>query len=153
MSMKGGFQRQRTRRGIEMNKKRLLKLADLLEADAKNEKGIKFDLSTWGRADEGVPTISCGTTACAIGLAVVSGAFKRAGLSNMYEDGSDRICPQFEGTWGFEAAGKLFGIPTRHAEFLFSEDYYPRSRPATGAAGERLVANRIRDFVAGKVSP
>jgi len=66
-----------------MNKRRLLKLADLLEADAKNKKGVKFDLGTWGNLNEGTPeeeVISCGTTACAAGLAAMSGAFKKEGL-------------------------------------------------------------------------
>ena len=56
-----------------MNKKRLLKLADLLEADAKNKKGIKFDYwATANLADPKEP-ISCGTSACAMGLAALSG--------------------------------------------------------------------------------
>lgn len=35
-----------------MNKRRLLKLADLLEADARNRKGIKFDLGSVGGASD-----------------------------------------------------------------------------------------------------
>jgi hypothetical protein len=61
-----------------VNKKRLLKLADLLEADAKNRKGIKFDLGTvaMSSAEDGnfikgelEPSVSCNTVACAMGLA------------------------------------------------------------------------------------
>lgn len=136
-----------------MNKRRLLKLADLLEADAKNKKGIKFDLGTWGRSDAGEPSVSCGTTACAMGLAVASGAFKRAGLTN-YFGGDDewRICPEFGGEQGFYAAAKLFAIRPSDSEFLFSDDHYPDNK-RKGAASERFVAKRIRDFVAGKVAP
>lgn len=134
-----------------MNKRRLLKLADLLEADAKNKKGIKFDLSTWGCSEDAPVSISCGTTACAMGLAVVSGAFKRAGLQNYYEDGS-RICPYYKGKDGFDAAAALFEISAGAADFLFSRDRYP-SYKRIGAAGEKFVAKRIRDFVAGKVAP
>ena len=45
-----------------MNKKRLLKLADLLEADANNPKGIKFDMGTWGDGKGEVADVSCRTT-------------------------------------------------------------------------------------------
>ena len=148
-----------------MNKKRLLKLADLLEADAKNRRGIKFDLSTWGET----PNIaaftepSCNTTACAIGLACVSGVFKRGGLSfKVNEEGS--IIPILESTvtnyWGeetstleeFDAVDQFFDLEDRESTFLFSEEEYPRAK-RKGAEGERFVAKRIRDFVAGKVHP
>ena len=67
-----------------MNKRRLLKLADLLEADAENKTGVQFDLKGWGHShDDDTPVaVSCGTTACAMGLAVLSGAFADAGLCN-----------------------------------------------------------------------
>src|SRR5580704_5650057 len=63
-----------------MNKRRLLKLADLLEADAKNKKGIQFDYHHWGSVGNREEPLSCGTSACALGLAAISGAFTRAGL-------------------------------------------------------------------------
>ncbi len=74
----------------------LLRFADLLEADANNPEGVKFDLGAWAqdsRLDlnkmspdeveqllypttiETVP-VNCGTAACALGLAAISGAFK-----------------------------------------------------------------------------
>jgi hypothetical protein len=135
-----------------VNKRRLLKLADLLEADAKNKKGIKFDLGTWGNSDDDEVSVSCGTTACAMGLAVVSGAFKRAGLTNHYSDNADSICPRFDGYVGFAAAAALFDIEYNAATFLFEDTFYPEHKKR-GAAGERYVAKRIRDFVAGKVTP
>lgn len=137
-----------------MNKRRLLKLADLLEADAKNKKGIKFDLETWGYAnndDDAPVSHSCGTTACAVGLAVVSGAFKRSGLKNYFEGGSS-ICPEFEGKNEWPAVRAFFGLSFGEDEFLFSDHRYPVGK-TIGAIGERYVAKRIRDFVAGKVSP
>lgn len=137
-----------------MNRRRLLKLADLLEADAKNKKGVKFDIGTWGRSEDGEApvSVSCGTVACAMGLAVVSGAFKRAGLTNLLDDENPaRICPAHKGESGFGAAVSLFDIQYKDAAFLFDGDYYPPSK-STGAVGERFVAKRIRDFVAGKVS-
>jgi hypothetical protein len=135
-----------------MNTERLLKLADLLEADAKNKKGIKFDLGLWGFSDDGPASISCGTSACAVGLAVLSGAFKSDGLTNYYGDLSGRICPSFDDVDGFEAVERLFNISNLEANFLFLDENYP-SNKTTGAVGERFVAKRIRDFVAGKAKP
>ena len=133
-----------------MNKKRLLKLADLLEADAKNAKGVKFDLRNWGDTTEGKKVVSCGTTACAMGLAVASKAFSRQGLQGYSR--VNPLCPLYEGKVGFEAAARLFDINMDASFFLFSDDNYPKNR-VRGATGERYVAKRIRDFVAGKVAP
>ena len=135
-------------------KNRLLKLAALLEADAKNKKGVKFDLGIWGRSDDPELTpvsVSCGTTACAVGLAVVSGAFKRSGLYNT-ADLPGRISPSFDNRVGFDAVEAFFDLTGEEAGFLFSDDFYPVSF-RTGAKGERFVAKRIRQFVAGKVAP
>lgn len=140
-----------------MNKRRLLKLADLLEADANNKKGIKFDLGIVGGAadwdaDQYTPGVDCGTTACAMGLAAISGAFKSAGLS-YHVSGTD-LGTVLNGNrvryW--YAATKVFDISETAAHFLFTPNSYD-DVPITGAKGERYVAKRIRDFVAGKVSP
>jgi hypothetical protein len=135
-----------------MNKRRLLKLADLLEADAKNKKGIRFNMGDWGTAPMGEePAVSCGTTACAMGLAVASGAFKRAGLTNGAFT-TNWIVPKVGKEVGFKAAEVLFDIDIGASYFLFDPCRYPTDK-RTGATGERYVAKRIRDFVAGKVSP
>lgn len=142
-----------------MNKHRLLKLADLLEADAKNRKGIKFDLNVVGMAtyddDNKTAKLDCGTSACAMGLAAISGAFKSAGLSYKITDGwFNNINCTINGRARMydSAAKKIFGITSREADFLFTPSEYGDC-PITGAAGERYVAKRIRDFVAGKVAP
>lgn len=134
-----------------VGRRRLLKLAGLLEADAKNKKGISFDLSLWGVADSENPK-SCGTRACAMGLAVVSGAFKAAGLRNFEGSDSNHLTPAIGSVWGIEAAAILFSIHKDEAEFLFYDDNYVDD-PTKGAAGERAVAKRIRQFVAGKAKP
>ena len=144
-----------------MNKRRLLKLADLLEADAKNKKGIKFDLGTWGYTeasnpfadDAPDPAVSCGTTACAMGLAAISGAFKRQGLKATISQRptGKYIAVRLGRREGLSAATKLFGITMRVSEWLFLESGYRTD--INGAKGERVVANRIRDFVAGKDHP
>jgi hypothetical protein len=141
-----------------MNKERLLKLADLLEADAANPIGLKFDLGVWGTTepddfhDDAPPappvSISCGTSACAMGLAVLSGAFADAGLFNGSFSKS-RIVPEMRasGACGFDAAAELFDIDETSANHLFDAACYPRGK-RTGAEGERDVAARIREFVA-----
>ncbi len=140
-----------------MNKKRLLKLADLLEADAKNKKGIKFDLGEWGTVSDPEKPLSCGTIGCAMGLAAVSGAFKRAGLSYKL-DSFNHVDIEFfsatqNTTGGFSSAAYLFDIKFDEALELFDPDHYPPRSKIDGAAGERMVAKRIRAFVAGKYTP
>lgn len=141
-------------------KRRLLKLADLLEADAKNKKGIKFDLNDWVADKEGntrsfhnVETIpiNCNTKACAVGLACLSGAFKRSGLGyRIRMTGS--LVPTFDGNDNWDAVESFFGLEEQEAFFLFRAGEYPPAK-SKGALGERFVAKRIRDFVAGKVAP
>jgi len=153
-----------------MNKRRLLKLADLLEADAKNKTGIKFDLGLIARkaptADrpyhedfsprEPIP-VDCGTAACAVGLACISGAFAKSGLS--YSISRDNgLMPKYRRPDGktfsqwTSATTAFFGITPDECQFLFTQWRYPVGK-TTGAIGERYVAKRIRNFVAGKVAP
>lgn len=142
-----------------MNKRRLLKLADLLEADAANKRGVKFDIGTWGCSSDVIPAPDCGTTACAMGLAALSGAFRRAGLEGRWAGdalGEKRLEITFKGRGSPRAAAMcVFEISNEDASFLFMpsayEGYGLGSLPS-GAKGERIVAKRIRDFVAGKVS-
>jgi hypothetical protein len=136
-----------------MNKRRLLKLADLLEADAKNRNGVRFDLETFGSTKNVKKFVepNCGTVACAVGLACVSGAFKRSGL-DFDVDGDGEIIPSFNGMNGCWASENFFELSTDEFDFLFVDDSYPKEF-RKGAKGERYVAKRIRDFVAGKVAP
>jgi hypothetical protein len=144
-------------------KRRLLKLAELLEKDAKNKKGLKFDLSTVLDPEDAtkdyVPEASCGTVGCAVGLAAVSGAFKRAGLSCKYEwhistlgpamgYGSLNVTLHGNRMHYDKAAMYVFDIDVDTANWLFSPDFY--SGAVHGAEGERRVAKRIRNLVKGK---
>lgn len=141
-----------------MNKRRLLKLADLLEADAKNKSGVKFDLSIVGESTEyGTeyePALDCGTTACAMGLAALSGAFKSsAGLSYKIDGRFIDTTVNGRRVRYDRAAMRLFDISMKQADFLFTPgESYAWVTPRE-AEGELLVAQRIRDFVAGKVHP
>lgn len=145
-----------------MNKRRLLKLADLLEADASNRKGLKFDLGVVAEPSDlksKAPAVDCGTTACAMGLAAVSKVFKRAGLGfkvGQYDEAE--VDFGSTGTWylkvtmhgeicGYDdAAVALFDISVTEADFLFNPSSYVAPTPR-GAKGERIVARRIRKFV------
>jgi hypothetical protein len=126
---------------MTMNKKRLLKLADLLEADAKNKKGVRFDLTAWAqKQDADEPTyfnayafspgekisVNCGTAACAWGLAAISGVFKRQGVEyKIYNSGF--LVPTFDGKDEIDAATAFFDINTDQAWFLFDPGEYPQS--------------------------
>jgi hypothetical protein len=153
-------------------RKLLLKLADLLEADAKNKKGIKFNLevvcepadldlttddpTALGFGKNG-PTLDCKTAACAMGLAAISKKFKNLG----YELNAD-VNGQYyniEVTYkksegdiytGFDSAAQaMFDIEWEDVQYLFVSDYYP-NKYIRGKKGELAVAKRIRDYVKGK---
>jgi hypothetical protein len=98
--------------------------------------------------DDPQKPLSCGTSACAMGLAALSGQFKRAGLGyHLLDGGSMKITMHGKG-YGLTAAEELFDISTVQAEYLFTEI------EGTGAKGERQVAKLIRAFVKrGDVPP
>lgn len=134
-----------------MDKRRLLKLADLLESDADNPSGVRFDLETWASTEGPVPTINCGTQACAIGLAMLSPEFNLEGLH--FGDGYlTQFSPHFEGERGFDAVETFFGLSDKEANFLFVYAHYDKNLRA-GRDSELAVAKRIRDFVAGNAAP
>ena len=140
-----------------MQKQRLLKLADLLEADANNPKGMKFDLRPIAIKADGrefspgdVPKLDCGTVGCALGLAAISGAFKDKGFSFYINEFG--FWPKYKGRAAREAAESFFGIDGNESCWLFIATSYPRHK-RDGKAGELAVAKRIRDFVAGKAWP
>lgn len=145
--------------------RRLLKLAAMLLADAKNKKGIQFDIQTVGRPSDGsiqdmtkfaknkaVP-LDCGTTACAMGLAAISGKFNKAGLG--YKIVKDDFVMPIHTTWNGrdrnydQAAMQLFSITGREASYLFAPYTYPHNL-RIGAKGEREVVRRIKRVVEGK---
>lgn len=153
-----------------MHTDRLERLAKLLEADAANEKGARFDLGCWAiPSTPQVKTVygerttvwaekldmvpmDCGTTACALGLAAISGEFKAEGLTCGYTpmmSGGFTLVPTMGDYDGFHAARKLFGISYEDAQYLFDPDCYDGT--PEGAKGERFVAQRIRDFANGTI--
>lgn len=138
---------------------RLSRLAKLLRQDAANPEGVKFDLGTWGFENNPVslyelkdeynsyiPKVSCGTTACAIGLAVVSGIFAKDGLKNaaLY---THKITPGYKNKRSFEAVQIFFGITNRQAANFFVASVNGEYQ---GAKAEIGVAKKIERFVREK---
>jgi len=134
-------------------RRRLLKLADLLEANANNPTGAKFDYNFWGYVPEGAQVaVDCGTTVCALGLAAISGQFPGLG----YKVG--RYDPEMKANWleitlegsseeyGTNMAAEVFDITKTESGFLFVNA--PIS--LRGAEGELALADIIRRFVAGE---
>ena len=132
-----------------MNKRRLLKLAKLLRANAKNKTGVKFDIESWGKVPPGEVKLDCGTTACAVGLAVISGVFKKQGLS--YQNQYGIPVPTYQGERGFFAVETFFNITEPQALYLFHKDEYALSL-RQGAKAERAVATRIERFCSRKAA-
>lgn len=141
-----------------MNVERLQRLSKLLREDAANPQGLTFNLAFWGRvpSQEGLDThsvaVNCGTQACAMGLAAISGEFKAEGLD--YEVVAPRtwgnqIRPLFTDSTGtasdFRAAEKLFEISHLSAVILFDPTQYAKTN---GAEAEIEVADRIDGLIA-----
>lgn len=141
-----------------MQKERLLRLAALLERNAANPKGVKFDLGIWAKDISGEKKLDCGTTACAVGLACISGEFAAEGLTwrprcwneRLIED-CDEIVPKYGNLISGAAVEVFFDIDEHQFTWLFLPESYPEGN--TGAEAERAVARRIRRFVAGKARP
>lgn len=135
-----------------VGRRRLLKGAALLEADAKNKSGIKFDFGVVGYVGHHEKPLSCGTVGCALGLFGVSGAFKKQGLSCAFRGDGGILLTFGDSRDTFVSAGQFFHLSEEESEFLFAQaDGLPNN--GIGARAERAVAKRIRDFVAGRASP
>lgn len=137
---------------------RLLKLADLLMADAKRKNGVKFNMGNWGEISDPKNALSCGTQACAFGLAAISGVFKRVGLdyelSEMKRNYVDSTnFQEIEFLWKGRrtsptpVAMELFGLTELEADTLFGGSVGPECSTYRGAEAERSVAKRIRKLV------
>lgn len=136
-------------------RRRLAKLADVLEANARNKKGAKFDLGdiaslkwTYDAVDKKAPVkMDCGTTGCAIGLACVSRAFK--GLSVEQSDcGGLGLRMNGEPTNFRTIAEEYFGTSYDVSSALFTpEGMYWDGLATEQAAGERNVVKAIRYYL------
>lgn len=149
-----------------MNKRRLLKLADELDALAKSRRKSlpKFSLVQWGwqrKERQGrIPTeLSCARAACAVGTAMLMPSFQRQGLKCRVE-GNRMMVPLFRGHQNWQAVDAFFfniAEPSRwassdEATWLFQSNSYPKGQ-RTGKTAMLAVAKRIRNFVAGEARP
>lgn len=143
---------------------RLLKLAAHLD----KVRPSRFDFARWAGDDwKGKANLSCGTTACALGLATTIPSFRRLGLRLFRRDGG------FGKPWvgltsdtsersAYNAAGHVFGVSAEEFEFLFlpngqqehtyaedQEQKYGRTAPESKATPKEVAAH-IRYFVKRK---
>lgn len=101
--------------------------------------------------------VSCGTSACALGLAALTKEFQDMGLSYKYQIVTPQghtentrgawMIPEYLGFHGLDAGAAFFGISTEDASYFFDPDQYDRT--PTHAKGEILVAERIEAFLDG----
>lgn len=113
-------------------KKRLLKLADLLETVDER----RFNLFSW--SDPNFYEHKCGTTACAVGWAMTIPSFKRAGL---VPEGYWNV-PTYKRSRGWLAIQEFFGLSyTETVELFYVDQYSEENR------NPYSVAKRIRELV------
>lgn len=145
-----------------MKADRLLRLADKLQGEgAYVEVGPinleKFDLESWigklgGERERKVVTSAilneCGTTACAIGHAMLDPWFRRRGLVPKFDPSKEMIIPTLRGTDPtryeslFEPVAQFFEISQENAKRLFDPYYYNRF-----SVTPNEVAQKIRRYV------
>lgn len=113
-----------------MNRARLEMTAALLERLAvKPNPELGFDLGSW----------HCGTSACAVGHAMLDTAHQLEGLhADAY------MAPEYGSRRGFRAVCEFYGLNNDTANFLFCVDEYPDDERCSPAA----VAARIRILLA-----
>lgn len=132
----------------------LLKLADMLDANADNKDGVEFDLGVVVHVKHSLENreiTSCGTQACAMGLAIISGQFEGLTyevLTDEFDEDNVTIKVIYEERWSRydSIAEEMFNLNHKQVDFLFDPACY--SRDMRGAEDERIVAKRIRRFVA-----
>lgn len=101
-------------------KRRLGKLSALLRKDAKRKNGVRFDIHDFGTISNHKKPLSCGTTACALGLAALSEEFKHQGLGYEISGTNIRILYKGDDLSEYYTASKVFDISEGLATFLFS---------------------------------
>jgi hypothetical protein len=131
---------------------RMKRLEKLLKRDAKNKKGVSFDMQIWGKVKgkhnrKPKPELSCNTFACALGLAAISGEFTKEGLGyNTQYIGHNHwaIDPTFKGEVSFEVGASFFGLSFDQASWLFSPQSYSAIE---GKEAELEAASRVRYLI------
>lgn len=122
-----------------MNKRALELLVKALENPKLHKKN--FNLHNWanGPHPPKKPTLECGSTACAIGLACTIPEWKKDGFKMVAE--GDAYCPEYGPYASFDAVSRYLRITYEDVMYLFHEDsYLPEASPQD-------VANRIKEFI------
>jgi len=134
---------------MTVNVQRLEKLALALDAYQASPGAADFDLENWTSVKKRrggflwLREVECGTAACAVGLACLSGIFADEGLSHYrLDDGG--IVPIFGDTENWQAVQAFFGLTRKQSHRLFDSDKYEISKGPIAAAA---VARRIRATV------
>lgn len=137
-----------------MNRERLKRLASLL--DGYRERNLpRFDLQSWGvSATQRTGFLwlrrhTCGTAACAVGLACGSGIFVGEGLAYS-SDENGGLTPTFGKLEGWNAVKSFFDLDQDQAVRLFAEHSYAVTE---GEAAAQAVAARIRATIAPLDAP
>lgn len=123
---------------------RRLHLVAALRANAANTTGMKFDLSGWLASDwNHSPAQNCGTTGCAVGLAMLQPAFNEEGFR--YNGNDPKYRNHRDELWtGWRAVNNYFGLTLDQSLDLFSELRAERREdPTYGAEAELKVAERL----------
>lgn len=135
-----------------MNIERLTRLAELLEVppSLRPPRTPQFSLRGWysqgtGHTDEDTDS-SCGTTACAVGLACLDSWFNAQGL-HLSDDGFPSMGDGREDGWS--VVEEFFDLHDGYtAHYLFSdESYIDKVTGARGIASRLDVAERIREVL------
>jgi len=137
-----------------MNAAALLKLADLLDGDAADPDGIQYDSLDYGTVHDQDKLLSCETTACALGLAAISGEFADLGLGcimhifDMHNNVA-RICFTYRANRmkAIDAARLTFDLSIEDACYLFGGVVVDANGRRSSAAAERAHAAMVRCFV------
>ena len=132
-----------------MNRERLKRLAMLLD-DYRDKNMPRFDLQSWGISETQrggflwLRQHTCGTAACAVGLACGSGVFSGEGLTYS-SDKNGGLTPIFGELEGWNAVKSFFDVDQEQAVRLFAEHSYAVTE---GEAAAQAVAARIRQMIA-----
>lgn len=137
-----------------MNKKRLLRVATILDKHAAARKK-DFDLESYvtlkTEAKEMITNTTnlhaakrilsdCGYTACAIGEACLDSALRAQGL-RFFVDMVGQGWPTYDGAEGVEAVRAFFGLNRPEVEYLFMPSEYDNWH------SRKAVSRRIREFI------
>jgi hypothetical protein len=156
----------KTKTNPRVFRRRLLLLCTFLE---KLPPSKRFSYRKWVGDDwQGLPDLSCGTSACALGWGTVIPSFRKLGL-RLFRPGPDDLggyvglknhrCNSMAAPW--HASKKLFGLNEEEAAYIFTpdcdlpsyafmnDDWGLKMSPAYNASAKQ-VAKHIRAFVAKK---